>query len=82
MKLFEFLTKYSDLELRSQKWAKARSIGPKKPRDQGLSADSTQFFFPPGQSRNKSRLYKRLNRVEPRIWDMLYEVYKIFIFKK
>jgi hypothetical protein len=45
MKLFEFLTKYSDLELRSQKWAKARSIGPKKPRDQGLSADSTQFFF-------------------------------------
>ena len=44
MKLFEFLTKYPDLELRSQKWAKARSIGPKKPRDQGLSADSTQFF--------------------------------------
>ena len=44
MKLFEFLTIYPDLELRSQKWAKARSIGPKKPRDQGLSADSTQFF--------------------------------------
>lgn len=46
MKLFEFITKYPDLELRSQKWAKACSIGPKKPRDQGLSADSTQFFSP------------------------------------